>query len=79
MVCPKSSAKLSPWNLMSLWLCYKEILPLGASRALKLLGCKQSLLDITAADKTKLLLYSSDPVNCLQRFFSFKKYEGSSF
>jgi len=78
-MCSESSAKVSPWNLMSLGLCCKETRPPSAIRALELLYCKLSLLDITAVDKTKLLFYSLDLVNCIQRFFSFMKYRRFSF
>ena len=64
---------------MSLGLCCKETHPPSANRALELLYCKLSLLNITAVDKTKLQLYSADPVFCLQRFFSFMKYGRVSF
>ena len=55
MVSAKSSAKGSPWNLMSHQLGSMEISPPGTSRALELMCSVQGFLDIATADQTKLL------------------------
>jgi hypothetical protein len=60
-------AELGPWHLVAILNSGGEVSPPSNHGSMKLLGCEQSLLDLSAVQKPKLGLDDAKPILRLQR------------
>jgi hypothetical protein len=69
----KSRADLGPWHLVAALNGGGEVSPPSTRGSTKLLGCEQSLLDLSAVGKPKFGLNDTKLVICLQQISCLDK------